>query len=369
MKYLHFLPLASLTLALTACGSSSDSNDNTEQDKEDNTPVVSAYGPYSTGTSSDSNFVYFDLDAGTALELTEEEAIVNADWDIAFKRTGVYLNTHADNTTVAYFTANNADFYDEQGTAVTEKFLAATAETELEDYTSVTLADVPADDSAFVADQSLNILDGFYNYDMTTHIVTAADDHYFVVNSDDTFSKFRFTEITTEGRYLGSFKLGIANQGISATEFDTETELSIDAIAACAAWSGVYIDFDLKAAVASTDAYDIYLPCNDDNSAASFEMHLASDATAIQDFSNEHTGIDTSVLRYYYFQSDIYNVRAFDQASWYAYNLEGNHKLWSQYGVYLVKTPTATYKLQITSYYNEAGESGNYSFRADALTE
>ncbi|EWH08306.1 hypothetical protein DS2_17943 [Catenovulum agarivorans DS-2] len=35
--------------------------------------------------------------------------------------------------------------------------------------------------------------------------------------------------------------------------------------------------------------------------------------------------------------------------------------------MYLIKTASATYKLQITGYYNADLESGNYSFRADAL--
>ncbi len=369
MKHLHLLPVAGFTFALAACGSSSSDSNPDQQEKEDNTEVVSTYGPFSTGTSSESYYAYFDLETGKQIELTAEQAQTNSDWDIAFKRTGVYLNTHADNMVLVYYTGNNSSFYDEEGTAVTEAFLTATAESELEDYASVSLADLPEDEAEFKFDQSFSILDGFYHYDMETHVVSAADDHYFIVNSDDAFSKFRVTDVTTEGRGLAAFTLGIANQGLSESEFEPETELSVDAINACASYSGVYIDFDLKAMVAATDAWDIQLPCNTDNNAAEFEMHIAGDATAIQDFTNEHSGIDTSVLRYYYFQSDVYNERAFDNAKWYAYSLEGNHKLWSQYGVYIVKTANATYKLQITSYYNEAGESGNYNFRADPLTE
>jgi hypothetical protein len=52
---------------------------------------------------------------------------------------------------------------------------------------------------------------------------------------------------------------------------------------------------------------------------------------------------------------------------WYQYGLDGGHIIWSQYGVYIIKTETASYKLQITSYYNEESASGNISFRAEAL--
>ena len=40
----------------------------------------------------------------------------------------------------------------------------------------------------------------------------------------------------------------------------------------------------------------------------------------------------------------------------------------SQFGVYLIKAGDTVFKMQITSYYDEEGTSGSYSFRSDALS-
>ncbi|WP_440906477.1 HmuY family protein (plasmid) [Catenovulum sp. SX2] len=367
MKHNQLLVASALTLLATACGSSDSNDSGSDTGGKDNTPVVSSFGPYSTGTSADSKFVYFDLDTQTELTLTAEEAAANSEWDIAFKRTGVYLNTHADNTVGMYFTGNNADFFDADGKAIVDSFVNATAETELEDYTSVTADAVPADDM-FKQDETKYILDGFYDYDPVNHVASASADKYFIVQSDGIFSKFRVSDfVKTAARGLSSVTFTLANQGASDDSFEAESTLTVDAVAACASYLGLYVDFDLKQMVSSTDAWDFYMPCTGNNDQVGYEMHIADDATAIQDFGSNYSAIDTAALRYYYFQPDEYHVKAFDDQVWYQYNLQSGHKLWSQYGVYLIKTASATYKLQITGYYNADLESGNYSFRADAL--
>lgn len=352
-------------LALSACGSSSSGSDSTTVD---DVATDTIYGPYATGSVSEPNFVYFDLETMSAVDLTDIEAESNTVWDVAFKRSGVYLNANTDTPVSAYFTDNNSDFYDTDGNAVTDLFIAATPETELEDFSGVTVANIPTDETMFVSDETNNIIDGFYNYNSTTHQVTAAADKFYIVSSDDTFTKFNVTDLSQAGYYMGSLTVSYANQTTGSIEFDTSpTELIVDAAAACAGYGGIYIDFDLGQTVSEGDDWDITLSCDDALTGANFDINIADDATAMQDFDNYYTAVDAAAINYYDFESNQYTVKAFDANPWYAYGVNGGHTLWSQYGVYLIQTETATYKLQITSYYNAEGTSGNLSFRAEAL--
>ena len=307
--------------------------------------------------------VYFDLDNNQVLTLSEEEAAANSDWDIALRRTKVYLNSSA--AVKAYATGNNADFFDAEGEPVVSQFVNATAEGELSDFIAVEAAAIPAA-SEFTTDASeLIIGDKFYHYDVSTHVVSAADERYFVVYSDGNYSKIRAKTLTTAGRVLATITLGVAQQLSPATSFGDEVEMVVNA-SGCSG-DKIYIDLDGRTQVTADDAWDIYLPCVtlSGNTGAGYEMHIAADATAIAD--NNYAGIDTSAHNFYGFVADETQVLFFDSNPWYQYNLEGTHLLYSQYQVYLIKTASAIYKLQITSYYNTNGVSGNYSFRYQFL--
>lgn len=379
MKMLRNLLSSVVILGLVACGG--DDDNDSPQPTAEPSPAPTAeptpeptpepgdiVGPFSTGSASAPAFVYYDLDAGTALELTEAEAEANDDWDIAFRRTNVYLNFNATTPVVAYFTNNNSDFYDTDGEPVVDRFVNATAESELEDFTAVTTADIPADE-AFSSDAEELIIGGaFYSYDMQTHTVSAADDQYFIVQSDGNFSKIRAKSLTTAGRTLSELTLGIAFQNVAMGDeaFMAEQDVIVDAVN-CEA--DLYIDLDTAMVVEQSDDWDVRLPCVTvaADTGAGFEMHIADDASATIDSDNSITGVDPERTFEYSFESNIQQIRVFDEHPWYEYSLQGNHLLWSQYGVYLIKTATATYKLQIVSYYNNDGTSGNYSFRYQAL--
>ena len=229
---------------------------------------------------------------------------------------------------------------------------------------------MPTDASKFVGDVSSNIIDGFYNYDTTTHSITAADSHYYIVNSGDSFAKFRATSITAAGRGLGQITIKSAYQGAGDAEFSAEQELIVDASLTCSGdTTHVYIDFATNQEVTMTDAWDINIPCAADKSSAEFAINIADESKAMTDFDNSFTSIDPTAVAYYGLQPNEYTVKAFDSTPWNQYGLAGGHSLWSQFDIYLIKTPTKTHKLQITSYYDAQGTSGNISFRADEVTE
>ena len=72
---ISYLASLSAVMLLTACGGSSSSDSSVEPSPtEPTTPVVeegTVVGPFSTGTTSEPVRVYFDLDAGEVLELTD----------------------------------------------------------------------------------------------------------------------------------------------------------------------------------------------------------------------------------------------------------------------------------------------------------
>ncbi|TYK65000.1 HmuY family protein [Colwellia echini] len=364
------------TLALTACDS--DTIEEIEADikdelnlNDDETTEATIYGPYSTGSVSEPSFVYFDLETMSEVSLTKEQAKTDTQWDLAFSRSDVYLNNADSEMPVSvYFTDKNSDFFDADGNAIADKFLNATPESELEDFTAVMLSDVPTDSEMFKSDETKSIIADFYAYNVTTHQVSADPSHAYIVNSDDTFSKFKASALTTStsGYGIAAITLTYSNQTSADTAFAaTETDLVVDAAAACAGFDGVYVDFELGQVVSASDAWDISLPCNEAKTEASFEINIAEDSTAMQDFDDSFPEIDPAAMRYYDFEENQYTVRAFDETPWTQYGLNGGHTLWSQYGVYIIKTATASYKLQLTSYYNAENVSGNISFRAEAL--
>ncbi|WP_085300330.1 HmuY family protein [Cognaticolwellia mytili] len=379
-KFTTPFKLTSLALCvlLTACGGGSSSSNETAPTPAPTptptpapTPAQGAVsGPHSTGSVSEPVFVYYDLETKAVIELTTEQAATNTVWDVAFKRSGIFLNQHSDNTVKAYATGNNSDFFDADGKAIAASFIAATAETELDDYLAIKTSDIPTDETKFVADVTSNIIEGFYDYNSTTHVVTAADTKYFIANSDDAFTKFRATSITTAGRGIGQITFQTAYQSSSDAAFSAEQELTIDAALTCSGdVTHVYVDFDINQEVTMADAWDINFPCAADKTGADFTINIADDAQAMHDFDNNYDAIDPTAVAYYGFQRNSYSVKAFDGTPWYQYGVNGGHLLWSQFDVYLIKTPTNTHKLQMTSYYNADGVSGNISFRSDEVNE
>lgn len=373
----HTFKLTSLALCvlLTACGDGSDSSKETTSEPTP-TPAPTApeqgviSGPHSTGSVSEPIFVYYDLETKAVIELTEEEAATNSVWDMAFKRSGIYLNQHSENTVKAYATGNNSEFFNADGSAIAASFIAANADTELDDYLAVKAINIPTDDSQFIGDVTSKIIENFYDYNSTTHVVTAAQNHYFIVNSDDTFTKFRVTDIVTAGRGIGQFTLQTAYQGSSDVAFAAEQELVIDAALTCAGdVTHVYVDFDTNQEVTNADDWDINLPCATDKISADFTIDIADDAQAIQDFDNNYNAIDPTAVSFYDFQENSHTIKAFDSTPWYQYALNGGHLLWSQFDVYLIKTPTTVHKFQLTSYYDADGVSGNINFRVDEVNE
>ena len=378
MNKTYLALLLAMTFGLTACGSSSSDDTSVEtpdevtdgsgdsdagsSDGENEEGTI--YGPFSTGSTSEPVAVYFDLDTQTQLTLTEEEAATDTTWDIGFKRTNVFLNTNQETAVSLYFTGNNSDFYDDTGAPVPDLFLNASADSELDDYLAVTQSDIP-DADAFSTDTETQMIgDTFYNYDFTTHVVTPNEDTYYIVFSDSNYTKFHVTDIVTEGRVIGEITLGVMHQSVldGQTTFAEEVALTLDAVGCSDA---VYVDFDLQQVVTQADGWDLTIPCAD--GAGEFALTIADDATVLRTDAQTYNGVDTEAAQYYGFSEETVSEYAMSTNNWYFYD-STSHLLYSQFGVYLIQAGDTTYKLQITSYYDEEGTSGAYSFRADPVS-
>ena len=378
MNKTYLALLLAMTFGLTACGSSSSDDTSVEtpdevtdgsgdsdagsSDGENEEGTI--YGPFSTGSTSEPVAVYFDLDTQTQLTLTEEEAATDTTWDIGFKRTNVFLNTNQETAVSLYFTGNNSDFYDDTGAPVPDLFLNASADSELDDYLAVTQSDIPGAD-AFSTDTETQVIgDTFYNYDITTHVVTPNEETYYIVSSDSNYTKFHVTDIVTEGRGIGEITLGVMHQSVldGQTTFAEEVALTVDAVG-CS--DTVYIDFDIQQVVTQTDDWDLSIPCAD--GAGEFTLSIADDATVLRTDADTYDGVDPEAARFYGFSEEIVSEYAMSANNWYFYD-STSHLLYSQFGVYLIQAGDTTYKLQITSYYDEEGTSGAYSFRADPVS-
>ena len=378
MNKTYLALLLAMTFGLTACGGSSSDDTPVETPDEvtdgsggsddgssdGGNEEATIYGPYSTGSTSEPVAVYFDLDTQTQLTLTDEEAATDTTWDIGFKRTNVFLNTHQDTQVSLYFTGNNSDFYDDTGAPASELFLNATADSELDDYLAVTESDIP-EAEAFSTDTETQVIgDTFYNYDFTTHVVTPNEETYYIVFSDSNYTKFHVTDIVTEGRVIGEITLGVMHQSVldGQTTFAEEVTLTVDAVGCSDA---VYVDFDMQQVVTQTDGWDLTIPCAD--GAGEFALTIADDATVLRTDAQTYNGVDTEAAQYYGFSEETVSEYAMSTNNWYFYD-STSHLLYSQFGVYLIQAGDTTYKFQITSYYDEEGTSGAYSFRVDPVT-
>ncbi len=378
MNKTYLALLLAMTFGLTACGGSSSDDTPVETPDEvtdgsggsddgssdGGNEEATIYGPYSTGSTSEPVAVYFDLDTQTQLTLTDEEAATDTAWDIGFKRTNVFLNTHQDTQVSLYFTGNNSDFYDDTGAPASELFLNATADSELDDYLAVTQSDIP-EAEAFSTDTETQVIgDTFYNYDFTTHVVTPNEETYYIVFSDSNYTKFHVTDIVTEGRVIGEITLGVMHQSVldGQTTFAEEVTLTVDAVGCSDA---VYVDFDMQQVVTQTDGWDLTIPCAD--GAGEFALTIADDATVLRTDAQTYNGVDTEAAQYYGFSEEMVSEYAMSTNNWYFYD-STSHLLYSQFGVYLIQAGDTTYKFQITSYYDEEGTSGAYSFRVDPVT-
>ncbi|VUD68748.1 hypothetical protein TDB9533_04107 [Thalassocella blandensis] len=329
-------------------------------------PAVKTVTKLDTGTMQEPVSVYFDLDNDEELMLTEEEAETNSDWDVAFKRTEVYLNQYAETPVTLYFSGNTDDFYNESGSAVVERFINATGETELAAFESYD--GIVPEGAQFNGDSEKSAIEGFYNYDFATHTVSANDTAFYIVSSDSTYAKIRVTNIVQDGFGMASLTFGVSLQTAEESVFSAEQSLLVDA-QGCT--ENLYVNLDGMAVADAESAWDVVIPC--ENALGGFQIDLAGDATALigNDAAASEDGVDPELAPYLSWKANTYEIRAIKEYGdsrsnygWAEYGINGGHAMWPNYATYIIKTAEAQYKFQITNYYDvDDSSSGSFTIR------
>lgn len=313
--------------------------------------------PFSTLTvAAPTDWAYVDL-ASTARQVTPTNPQQSNAWDIAFLATSVMLNG-------GQAGAGDVEGYclcQNQG-ATNDQVLAMTAESERAAFEAVTAASIPSDDGDWVSDELSPSITGWWNYDMTSHTLTPATDRVWVVRTaeGDAFAKLRVTGITNATQQnAGEVTLEFATQTAGEAYGATRT-LTVDVSS-----GPVYVDL-LDGAVSDEDDWDLLLE--------GFDIRLnggvsgAGQARAVlagDDFATVPGGADISGG----WASDAFGG-VFDETPWYRYNLQGNHQIWPTYDVYLIRSGSDVFKVQIVSYYNATdGAARHITFRYAPLTD
>jgi hypothetical protein len=316
-----------------------------------------------TPTEGDAGSLMVDASTGwahvrlgtTAAPVAVSDAATSSDWDMAFFGTSVMLNGGAAGPAgvSGYCVCQNRGATDAQ-------VLAMTAASELADFEAVTAASIPASASEWTSDVLSPAISGWYAYDPVTHQVSADPAKVW---------KLRLAEATNPG-YAKFHVIAIegatqAHPGRVTIEYAVQSGLGASMgtahTAVLDAGGGGRVHFDFaRGAVTDADDWDIALEgyAIRSNSGVS-GTGGAGAVLASESFAGMTDASDAPSQIY---RADAYGG-VFDANRWYRYNLTGSHDITPTYDVYLIRRGSDTYKVQLTGYYNEAGESRRITFR------
>ena len=368
------------TVFLSAC---SDSGSDTPplaaaEDNEIPTVIVNA--------SSQTDYVYYNLERGEAVTLTEEQAAASTDWHVAFRRSTIKLNggTSGPGNVAAALAAAQDDFYNEDE-PVNSVFLNATPASELEhleDEYDLTALDFISDAHVASIQGSGEMIGalmdlGWYNYNPTTHALSANTDNHWLLRSAEgsSYGRFHATALTY-GRTTGldvTFDFDVQATGTSQFVGTATFNAHIDA-----AGGSDCFDFDTDSTVACDTAnWDLKLEVvgrdwnmwvnggvSGSGRGVAFGPLEADDANAYVSATIEPNS-STNISSHYI--TDL-SAGIFTEHSWYGYNLQNDHKLWPNYRTYVIDTDTTDatapkFALQIVNYYSDTGVGGYPNIR------
>ena len=214
--------------------------------------------------------------------------------------------------------------------------------------------------------------DSMWSYDSTTHMVSAVPEQWYVVRSagGDSYAKLHAISIdknTTRDITLELFVQGVGESSFSSTALTPTFNIPLDGGSIC-------YDFDTDTELACTEAaWDIKVEYANRSYNIWTNGGVSGDGDGavigpVDDINEYVSGTLTRSGSDYtaHYASDSAGG-VFIDSGWYAYSLEGNHKLWPNYRVFAIKDGDSEYALQILSFYDEANTSGMIKFRYKAL--
>ncbi len=363
-------------LALTGCGGSTDAANGGSTNATGDTLVVDATagGVGAPPTDPANKYTYVDLDTQSVLPLTDLQAASDSSWEIAFKRTSIRINggISGPGVTTAALADAQEEFYAANGDPNSSVFLNATPESEQPAFDAV------VDDQGLSFESDRNIpgivgdgtAEGWWNYSgPPNHLVTPNTANWWLVRSaeGDSYAKFHVTAIDQANRIIEltlfvqpqgnslfgttplvySADIGAGMDGARCYDFDAGSEVD------CATADGVW---DLRVEIAGQN-WSIWTSGGVFGSGSGGSFGKISDADI---------GTFLSAADAPFYRSDA-TGGLFADNPWYAYNLQGQNKLWPNYRVYVLDNGSAQFKLQVLSYYSGGGTSGVYTLRIEPL--
>lgn len=287
-----------------------------------------------------------------AKQVTVADAATSDAWDVAFNATGVMLNGGAAGPggVQGYCVCANAG-------ATDAAVMAMTPGSELAAFEAVTLADLPASEDAWQSDALDPVIDGWYTYDMTTHVVTADPTQVWMIRGagdDPEYASFHVTQIADGTQAGANVTIEFAVQSAAGAALGSPQSVVLDGRTA-----PVYFDF-ATGAVSDADNWDIQLDGFD--LLVNGGVSGSGGAGALLSGSTFAEVTDPSSAMASLYRGDQFGG-VFAAHAWYRYNLDDNHTIFPTFDVYLVRRGTQVYKVQIIGYYNTAGDARFVTFR------
>jgi len=287
-------------------------------------------------------------DGPTALTLADPS--MSAAWDIALSATTITTNVSA-GVQVACLCGNAA--------ATNTEVAAMTAVNQLAAFTAVTAVNIPVD-TVFRPDVFSPALSGWYTG--TGSAAVAAPSQLLLLRrgtTTATFVKARVVAITpTAAGGPSGVTLEFAVQPSAGAPFGTTQTVALT--------NGDRFNFT-AGALGTATAWDLQL---DGGSLRLNSGASGTGSTVGISFAIPFTTLDAATagqVQSTTFRRDGF-ASQFGVKPWYRYNVTGSDmQIWPTFNVYLVKRGTVVYKVQLTGYYNLAGEPRHITVRSARL--
>lgn len=322
-------------------------------------------------------FTYVDLDSGTVLPLSDDEAAQSTDWDIALRRTQIKLNggVSGPGSVKAAIARTPDGFYDANGNPNVAYFQDPNINPDsmLGELDAVSRADTES--LTYVQDRYIPYIsnDGGENswflYDFATHRLSANSDLWWILRSgsSDSFAKMNVVALDQAARQI---TVDFFVQAAGASGFEVNP-LRWQASLPDAGGQTCY-DFDAASEVGcDTGQWDLMFEID----GRSWSLWTQSEPKG-QGRGGAFGPINVADIGGYdnasavpgFFPDGQGGVFADDETT-YNWALYAQQKMWPNYRVYAVDTGDGNrYGLQVTGYYSpETGASGHYSIRYRAL--
>ena len=362
------------SLTLVACGGGSGGTATTSNS---NTPPASGLNERVIDASDRSKHTYFNLDTGQVVNLTDAAAATSTDWHVAFKRLALKVNGGASGagSSRGAVADNQSDFYQADGvTANPSVFLNASPAGELPAINAVTTTT----GLTYVTDQNKTQItgdggtDSWWSYNPAARTVSANPAAWNIVRGADgnSFAKIHVTNIVQASRDI---TVELFVQGPSDVAFSMT---AVTWTAAIGAGGGTKCyDFDTTAEVdctAQAGTWDLQVEVTPDGRGWNMWTNggIRGSGTSGASFGTITAGAASGFVSGASIPNLVADAPAgvFVNSTWYEYNLQGGHRIWPNYRVYVIDTGSAQYKLQLTGYYDpNVGTSGFINLRYEAL--